>query len=102
MNSGSIFIACGTGYMGSQLVPMLLAQGHEVRALTRIPSSPSFLPSRRPVRASGLWIFKPFAAKRPPAELYRESRFFFRLTHFAGNILPFCLIILIRFFKPRH
>jgi uncharacterized protein YbjT (DUF2867 family) len=34
----SVFIAGSTGYMGSRLVPMLLARGHEVRALTRIPS----------------------------------------------------------------
>jgi len=34
----TIFVAGGTGYMGSRLVPMLLARGHEVRALTRIPS----------------------------------------------------------------
>lgn len=34
----SVFVAGSTGYMGSRLVPMLLARGHEVRALTRIPS----------------------------------------------------------------
>jgi uncharacterized protein YbjT (DUF2867 family) len=34
----SVFVAGSTGYIGSRLVPMLLARGHEVRALTRIPS----------------------------------------------------------------
>src|SRR5438270_10733779 len=33
-----LFVAGGTGYMGSRLIPMLLARNHEVRALTRIPS----------------------------------------------------------------
>jgi uncharacterized protein YbjT (DUF2867 family) len=36
--SQSVFVAGSTGYMGSRLVPMLLARGHKVRALTRIPS----------------------------------------------------------------
>lgn len=34
----SIFLTGGTGYIGSRLAPMLLARGHELRALTRIPS----------------------------------------------------------------
>src|ERR1043166_2043 len=34
----SFFLAGATGYMGSRLAPMLLERGHEVRALTRIPS----------------------------------------------------------------
>jgi uncharacterized protein YbjT (DUF2867 family) len=34
----TIFVTGSTGYMGSRLVPMLLARGHQVRALTRIPS----------------------------------------------------------------
>jgi uncharacterized protein YbjT (DUF2867 family) len=38
MNTQTIFLTGGTGYMGSRLAPMLLARGHEVRALTRIPS----------------------------------------------------------------
>jgi uncharacterized protein YbjT (DUF2867 family) len=37
-NSNTIFLTGGTGYMGSRLAPLLLASGHDVRALTRIPS----------------------------------------------------------------
>jgi uncharacterized protein YbjT (DUF2867 family) len=35
----AIFLTGGTGYMGSRLVPTLLARGHKVHALTRIPSA---------------------------------------------------------------
>lgn len=34
----TIFLTGGTGYMGSRLAPLLLARGHELLALTRIPS----------------------------------------------------------------
>jgi uncharacterized protein YbjT (DUF2867 family) len=54
MNSGSIFIAGGTGYMGSRLVPMLLARGHEVRALTRVPSAAKLAPGCHPVFGSAI------------------------------------------------
>jgi len=30
-----VFIAGGTGYMGSRLIPLLVARGHEVKALVR-------------------------------------------------------------------
>lgn len=35
MSNRNIFIAGGTGYIGSRLIPRLLNQGHHVRALTR-------------------------------------------------------------------
>lgn len=35
MLNRNIFIAGGTGYIGSRLIPRLLKQGHHVRALTR-------------------------------------------------------------------
>lgn len=39
-NPQTIFLTGGTGYMGSRLAPLLLAQGHELHALTRsIPSN---------------------------------------------------------------
>jgi len=34
----SVFLTGGTGYMGSRLARMLVERGHELRALTRIPS----------------------------------------------------------------
>ena len=42
--SHRIFLTGGTGYMGSRLIPMLAARGHEVVALMR-PGSESRLPS---------------------------------------------------------
>lgn len=39
MPNRNIFIAGGTGYIGSRLIPMLLNRGHDVRALTRSGSS---------------------------------------------------------------
>ncbi len=50
----SVFIAGGTGYMGSRLVPMLLARGHEVRTLTRIPSVAKLPPGCHPVFGSAV------------------------------------------------
>jgi len=40
----SVFITGGTGYIGSRLIPRLLARGHRVRALVR-PGSEHKLPS---------------------------------------------------------
>ncbi len=42
-NHQQIFITGGSGYMGSRLIPRLLARGHAVRALAR-PQSQSKLP----------------------------------------------------------
>src|SRR5512143_612939 len=38
-----VFVAGGTGYIGSRLVPLLLSRGHRVRALAR-PGSERRLP----------------------------------------------------------
>jgi uncharacterized protein YbjT (DUF2867 family) len=43
-NSRRVFIAGGTGYIGSHLIPILIERGHRVRALVR-PGSKAKLPS---------------------------------------------------------
>jgi uncharacterized protein YbjT (DUF2867 family) len=43
-NSRRVFIAGGTGYIGSHLIPILIERGHRVRALVR-PGSKASLPS---------------------------------------------------------
>jgi uncharacterized protein YbjT (DUF2867 family) len=50
----SVFLTGGTGYMGSRLAPILLARGHEVRALTRIPSVAKLPPGCHPVFGSAV------------------------------------------------
>ena len=51
--SHRIFLTGGTGYMGSRLIPILAARGHEVVALVR-PGSESRLPAAvRPVLLPG-------------------------------------------------
>jgi uncharacterized protein YbjT (DUF2867 family) len=50
----SVFLTGGTGYMGSRLAPILLERGHEVRALTRIPSVIKLPPGCHPVFGSAV------------------------------------------------
>jgi uncharacterized protein YbjT (DUF2867 family) len=50
----SIFLTGGTSYMGSRLAPILLERGHEVRALTRIPSVAKLPPGCHPVFGSAV------------------------------------------------
>jgi uncharacterized protein YbjT (DUF2867 family) len=44
MDQRTIFVTGGTGYIGRRLIPLLLARGHEVRALVR-PGSEAKLPA---------------------------------------------------------
>jgi uncharacterized protein YbjT (DUF2867 family) len=50
----SVFLTGGTGYMGSRLAPILLERGHEVHALTRIPSVAKLPPACHPVFGSAV------------------------------------------------
>jgi uncharacterized protein YbjT (DUF2867 family) len=48
------FITGGTGYIGSRLIPLLLARGHAVRALTRPGSEKKLPPGCTPVLGNAL------------------------------------------------
>jgi len=50
----SVFIAGGTGYIGSRLIPRLLAHGHNVRALVRPGSERKLAPGCEPVVGNAL------------------------------------------------
>jgi uncharacterized protein YbjT (DUF2867 family) len=50
----NVFLTGGTGYMGSRLARLLLARGHQVKALTRIPSVQNLPPEAHPVFGSAL------------------------------------------------
>lgn len=49
----NVFVSGGTGYLGSALIPLLIARGHEVRALAR-PGSELSLPQGVAVRGDAL------------------------------------------------
>lgn len=54
MNQHRIFIAGGTGYMGTRLIAMLLQRGHEVRALSRQGSVQKLPPGCVPIIGNAL------------------------------------------------
>jgi uncharacterized protein YbjT (DUF2867 family) len=54
MTQHRIFIAGGTGYMGTRLIAMLLQRGHEVRALARQSSAPKLPPGCVPIIGNAL------------------------------------------------
>ena len=39
-----VFVAGGSGVIGQQMVPMLVAEGHEVVASARLSASPTWVP----------------------------------------------------------
>jgi len=64
-----IFLTGGSGYMGQRLIPLLLARGHEVRALVR-PGSEKKLPSGcTPVMGNAL-DGNSYAAQISPADTF--------------------------------
>ncbi|MCI0692888.1 NAD(P)H-binding protein [candidate division KSB1 bacterium] len=54
MNQHRIFIAGGTGYMGTRLIAMLLQRGHEVCALARQGSAQKLPPGCAPIIGNAL------------------------------------------------
>jgi uncharacterized protein YbjT (DUF2867 family) len=64
----SIFVTGGTGYMGSRLIPLLLERGHEVKALTRIPSAQKLPAGSHPVFGSAL--SDDYASQVPPCDTF--------------------------------
>jgi NAD(P)-dependent dehydrogenase (short-subunit alcohol dehydrogenase family) len=70
-----IFVAGGTGYIGRELIPSLLARGHRVRALAR-PASVARVPAgAEAVVGNALDAESVFKALRPwpRPTLWRES-----------------------------
>jgi len=69
MRQRKIFVTGGTGYVGSRLIPWLLARGHEVKALAR-PGSETKLPSGcTPIIGNALDQGS-FAGQVPPADTF--------------------------------
>ena len=64
-----VFVAGGTGYVGSRLIPRLLERGHRVRALAR-PGSESKLPSGSDVVAGNALAASTFAPRVAGCDTY--------------------------------
>ena len=65
----NVFVTGGTGYIGSRLIPLLLARGHGVRALVR-PQSQGQLPSgAEPIIAEPLRMDS-YTSQIPPADTF--------------------------------
>ena len=64
-----VFVTGGTGYLGCELIPRLLARGHQVRALVR-PGSESKLPPSCEVVPGNALEKNSFADKIAPAQTF--------------------------------
>ena len=64
-----VFITGGTGYLGSRLIPALLDRGHQVKALTRLPSAGK-LPPRCVVVAGDALHGMSYAGMIAPARTF--------------------------------
>ncbi|HLX70712.1 MAG TPA: NAD(P)H-binding protein [Verrucomicrobiae bacterium] len=69
MTPRNVFITGGTGYMGSRLIPRLLARGHTVRALTRKGSETKLPPGCQIVIGDPLEK-ESFAARVAPSDTF--------------------------------
>jgi uncharacterized protein YbjT (DUF2867 family) len=65
----NVFLTGGTGYMGSRLIPLLLARGHKVRALAR-KGSEGKLPSGCAVVIGNALEKESFAHQIPPSDTF--------------------------------
>ncbi len=69
MTPRNIFLTGGTGYMGSRLIPLLLARGHKIRALTR-KGSESKLPAGCEIVLGNALEKDSFAAQVQPSDTF--------------------------------
>jgi uncharacterized protein YbjT (DUF2867 family) len=65
----NVFLTGGTGYMGSRLIPLLLARGHKIRALTR-KGSESKLPAGCEIVIGNALEKDSFAAQVQPSDTF--------------------------------
>ncbi len=69
MTRRKIFVAGGTGYVGSRLIPRLLARGHGVKALARAGSETKLPSGCTPIIGNALDRGS-FAGQVPPADTF--------------------------------
>jgi len=65
----NIFLTGGTGYMGSRLIPLLLARGHKIRALAR-QGSEKKLPAGCEIVLGNALEKESFAARVSPSDTF--------------------------------
>lgn len=71
MNPRNVFLTGGTGYLGSRLIPRLLARGHKVRALARKGSEEKLPPGCEVVLGNALEKDS-FASQIRPSDTFAQ------------------------------